>query len=210
MSMYQRYFRVTNGPMLEKAREIETQREQDRAAMIAFCNEIGAENALHYRDGSCAGFKFKSSPDKNVWKQPNSFNAYMPRKNTAEGRAMQERIKALSTIAPVADAIKVIGLEANCPVLIDGRAGYCSTLTGSAHLGVLFVGVPWRDVSPEEIASYRQENEAGRYFSIEMEHLCWEPSADMVEIKRWELEKEIDELNARLKSMAAEGKESGK
>lgn len=208
MSMYQRYFRVTSGPLLEKAREIETQREQARAEMIAFVNEIGADNALHYRNGGCAGFKFKSSPDKKVWKQPNSFDAYMPRKNTAEGRAMQERIKALPAITPVADAIEVIGLEANCPVLIEGRVGHCSTLTGSAHLGVLFVGVPWRDVSPEQIASYRQENEAGRSFSMEMEHLCWKPSADMVEIKRWELDKEVDELNARLKAMADEGKES--
>ena len=44
MAIYTRYFRVTAGPLMDKAREINADRQHNRQAIIAFCHEIGAEN----------------------------------------------------------------------------------------------------------------------------------------------------------------------
>ncbi len=205
METYTRYFRITSGPVLEKAREIEANNQEARKAVLAFCHEIGAENAMNYRDGSLAGFKFKTTPDQQVWKQPDSYGAYWPRKNSAAGRDMLARIKALPPFLPLFGALELVGLYGGFPILIGGGVGYTCTICGSADLGVYFVGVPWRDKSPEDLAEYRMAKENKSPCSnSELEHLQWQPTADMVEIKRWEMEKEIEELNARLRDMKAQ------
>ncbi|MDD2664409.1 MAG: hypothetical protein PHD19_11715 [Dechloromonas sp.] len=204
MSIYQRYFRVTSGPLMDKAREIEAANSANRQTVLAFVEEIGAKNAYTKRDGTISGFSFEKTPDQGVWKQPDSFGNYMPRKNTANGKLTLERIKKLPLLIGIGKALNEIGLDDDFPVLIGGGMGYRSTLTGSTKLGVMFVGVPWRDVDPAEIEEYKRKNAEGVWVSAEMEHLSWKPPADMKEIKRWELEKEIEELNARLREMAEE------
>lgn len=202
MSIYQRYFRVTAGPLMDKVREIEAANDANRQTVLAFVDEIGAKNVYTYKDGTVSGFEFDKTPDQGVWKQPNSFGNYMPRKNTVSGKEMLARIQKLPLLLGIDNALKVIGLYADFPVLIGGRMGYRSTLTGSTKLGVMFVMVPWRDVDPAELAEYQRKHAEGTWLSAEMEHLCWVPSPDMQEIKRWEVEKEIEKLNARLRAMA--------
>lgn len=206
MTIYTRYFRVTSGPLMTRARELEAANSKARTAVIDFCKEIGADNALSYNDGRLAGFKFTQAPDYGVWKQPNSFGAHLPRKNTAAGRDLLKRIEHLPRIMHIMYALEAVGLYANSPVLLGNRCGYCPTLSGLPRTGVLFVGVPWREVSAEELAEYKRDREAKKTFSTEMDHLCWEPTAEMQEVKRWEVEKELDQLNAQLR---AEQKEVG-
>ncbi len=196
MSIYTRYFRVTSGPLMEKARELSAANEVARLAVIAFCKEIGAVDVLSHRDGRWEGFKFAATPDQAVWKQPNSFGTYWPRKNTAGGRDMLERIEALSRIVHIEAALEQVGLTPGVPALVYGNRWSAPSLTGVTKLGVLFAIVPWRDIDPAEIAAYKFDRAAARRLSMELDHLCWEPTADMVELKRWEVEKEIEELNA--------------
>ncbi len=196
--IYNRYFRVTHGPIMDKAIEIEAANAEARKALHAFAQEIGATDSLSYRDGRRAGFRFTSPPDPSVWKQPNSFGAYWPRKNSAAGREMLARIEALPRIVDIAQAVEVAGLQPHVPVLIGDRYGHCATITSRPSLGVLFVGVPWRDIDPQELEDYRSKREAGTSWSVEMDHLFWQPTAEMQELKRWEVEKEIEELNARI------------
>lgn len=197
-NIYHRYFRVTHGPIMEKAIEIEASNAEARKALHAFCQEIGATDSLSYRDGSPAGFRFPCTPDQSVWKQPNSFGAYWPRKNSAAGRAMLVRIEALPRIVDISQALEVAGLTPHVPMLISDRRGHSATITGRTSLGVLFVGVPWRDIDPKELERYKAEREAGNSWSMGMDHLLWQPIAEMQEVKRWEVEKEIAELNARI------------
>ena len=196
--IYNRYFRVTHGPIMDKAIEIEAANAEARKAIAAFCEKIGADDSLSYRDGRRAGFRFPNTPDQSVWKQPNSFGAYWPRKNSAAGREMLARIEALPRIVDIAQAAEVAGLQPHVPVLISDRHGHCATITSRPGLGVLFVAVPWRDIAPQELEDYRSKREAGTCWSIDMDHLFWKPTADMQELKRWEIEKEIEELNARI------------
>ena len=200
MSIYQRYFRVTSGQLLDKVREIEAENDRNRESVMAFAQEIGATNMFSYRDGTVSGFEFKSSPDPTIWKQPNSFGHHMPRKNTAGGKAMLKRIQEMPRLLGISEALKVVGLYADFPVMFGNGKGYISTLTGSGRLGVLFISTPWKDVDPEVIDQYKRDNAAGIHSSAELEHLCWSPSPEMEEIERWEVEKGVAELNARLKA----------
>ena len=200
MNIYTRYFRVTSGPIMDRAIELETANAEARKVVAAFCKEIGANESLSYSDGRRAGFKFPTTPDQTVWKQPNSFGAYWPRKNTAGGREMLARIDALPPIVQIKYAIEAVGLHVGLPVLVSDRYGHSATLTGIPRFGVLFLGVPWRDIDPAKLAEYKHKRAAGTKFSMEMDHLCWEPSAELQEVKRWEVEKEIEELNARLRA----------
>jgi len=200
MNVYTRYFRVTSGPIMDRAIELEAANAEARKVLAAFCKEIGAEDLLSYSDGRRAGFRIRSMPDPAVWRWINSLGAYWPRKNTAAGRDMLARIEALPTIVHIKNAIEAVGLHAGLPVLISNRCGHSATLTGIPRLGVLFLGVPWRDIDPAKLAEYKRNRAAGTEFSTAMDHLCWEPSAELQEVKRWEVEKEIEELNARLRA----------
>lgn len=200
MSIHQRYFRVTSGPLLDKVREIEANNDRNRTAVLDFAKDIGAVNAFSYRDGTFSGFEFKTTPDQAIWKQPNSFGHYMPRKNTLGGKAMIKRIQEIPRLLGIGKALEVVGLYDGFPVMFGEGRGYISTLCGSGRLGVLFVSTPWKEIDPEELAQYKRDNAAGVHCSAELEHLCWSPTPEMQEIKRWELEKEIEELNARLKA----------
>jgi len=196
--IYTRYFRVTHGPIMDKAIEIEAANAEARKAVHAFCQEIGATDSFSFKDGRCVGFEFPNTPDQSVWKQPSSFGAYMPRKSSAAGREMLARIDALPRIVDISQALEVVGLTPHFPVLIGDRCRHSAVMFGHAGLGVLFAAVPWRDIDSKELEHYKAEREAGSSWSASMEHLLWQPTEEMQEIKRWEVEKEIDELNARI------------
>jgi hypothetical protein len=110
------------------------------------------------------------------------------------------RIEALPLIVHVQNALDAVGLHSGLPVLMRDRHGHWPTLTGIPRLGVLFLTVPWRDIDPAKLAEYKRKREAGTELSMEMDHLCWEPSAGMQEVKRWEVEKEIEELNRKIEA----------
>lgn len=207
MSIYTRYFRITSGPLLDKVRQIESDNTRNREAVLAFAREIGAMNVYSRKDGTISGIEFEKTPDQSVWKQPNSFGHYMPRKNTAGGKEMVKRIEALPRLIGIGNALETIGLYDNFPVLFGDRMGYCSSLSGTTKLGVIFVGVPWKDINPEVLVQYKLDSAAGIHSSAELEHLCWTPTPEMQEIKRWEMEKEIEDLNARLRALSKSASE---
>lgn len=198
MTIYIRYFRVTAGPLIDKAIEIEQSNAIARKEIAAFCKEIGADDAMGRKDGPLTGFKFSTTPDQGVWKQPDKFGAYWPRKNTAPGREMLARIKPIPEIRSMSSAVAEVGLANDIPVVFGGMRGYITTLFGAPSLGVVFVGVPWTDKDPQELDDYRAQRASGTRLCMELDHLLWKPTAEMVELKRWEVEKEIEELNRKI------------
>lgn len=84
--IYFRFFRVTDGPIMDRAREIEAANIESRKVIAAFSDEIGAKNWWQNRDGRAVGFNFEK-PDAKVWRETRW--GYLPRKNTKIGRGMQ-------------------------------------------------------------------------------------------------------------------------
>lgn len=197
--IYFRFFRVTDGPIMDRAREIEAANIEARKVVAAFSDEIGAKNWWQNRDGGVIGFSFEQ-PDEKIWRETRW--GYLPRKSTKIGKELYRRIMLLPTMTPISSAFALSGLDMHAPVVIEGNVGHYVTASGSPKIGVMFARVPWRDVDPAELDQYRSEQEAGNRWSLGLSHLIWEPSPEMqmVEMKEWEALKEIDEINARLKA----------
>lgn len=202
MNVYKRYFRITAGPLMEAAREIEQQRGVAIATLKTFIREVGATDAQTYRDGTVAGFCFDGVACDPVWGVRDSSGVRMPRGNTKEGKALRERIKALPRVPGFSDSLKSIGLH-DGPAVINGNRFYRSLVAGTPSLGVLYLCVPWRDIDPRELEEYGQQRDEGSNFSMELDHLLWKPTTDMVEMKEWEVRRDLDEANAQLKARAA-------
>lgn len=200
MSIYTRYFRVTSGPLLEMAQKIEEEKINAKVAIRAFMKEIGAKEFYPRR-----GFRFDAPPDPSIWTKRNAYGAHMPKRNTAAGKQMCERIKALPQIPDYTDIIDVVGLQKG-PVLFRNRTAYFVTALGIPSKGVIFISVPWEDIDPRKLEEYQRERAVGDRFSMELEHLAWQPTPEMEEVKRWEVEREIEEINAQI---AAKNNDNG-
>ena len=201
MSIYYRYFRVTTGPLVEVGRALTQRRHEAFVAMRAFRDEIGASSVVSFSNGDVAGFEFDSPPDDNLWRQTTAHGYFKPKSNTKAGKALKARIEALPKMPSLSLALSEVGLCNNFPSLIDGHKAYSSVAFGAPERGVIFVKVPWRDADPKELAEYKQQRESATRtrWSCELDHLLWTPTVDMIEVKEWEVLREIDEINAAIK-----------
>lgn len=194
MSLYFRFFRCTSGLLLEEIQWLIKQRDEAGKAYQAFAEEIGAEGVRVWTRGGIAGFAFDTEPDQGAWKKRNKNGLYWPRKNTPPGKDLWKQIEALPAYPSVQQALQVVDLSGFAPVMIEGSKGYAPVVFGFPAKGVLFVRLPWRKVEPSEIERYLNERRAGSRWSVELEHLLWEPPADLVEVKEWQVLKEQEEL----------------
>lgn len=201
MTIYHHYFRVTTGPLIEAGRALMQRRSEAIDVIKAFCAEIGATNVRTYTSGDLAGFDFDTPPDARVWASPTKSGMYRPRANTKAGRELKARVDALPKVPDLSSTISEVGLCHNFPALIQGRMGYSSVAFGAPERGVMFVKVPWRDEDPQELAEYKQQRESDKptRVSCSLDHLLWTPTADMIEVKEWEVLREVEEINAAIK-----------
>lgn len=195
MSVYQRHFRVDSGELIEHIEAIKTQRAQCGEVLSTLLPEFGAKEAKFWKDGSFAAFVFTSDPDLAVYRRTQ--HGWVPKKNCAAGKAIWEKIKTLPSSPNYQNALAGVGLKSDVPCLIDDSRGigYYPVMGGFPGKKIWFVQVPWRDVSPKEMAEYIAENEAGNRCCHAMEHLRWTPPAEWVEIKEWQYLKEWEELS---------------
>lgn len=200
MSIYIRYFRITDGPIMEEAARIEKAQAAHHETMREFMNGIGAKAYYYTKSGRIAGFEFESMPDQNLWKKTRHGH-WMPKLNSNAAKAMATRVGDINQRPVLGDVLHLVGLIEGVPVMINESVGmgYASSAFGSVKRGVMFVSTPWTDrYSPEEISKYRADKAAGIHRSMELDHMLWQPTEHMHEVKRWEVEKEIEEINAAI------------
>ena len=192
MSVYKRFFRVTEGPFVSRIDQIFSERDEASKLYEALCKDIGASSA--HAGNVFAGFKFKppGPNDPKNWKLSGSL--WLPKKTTKAGKALQARIDSLPLPAQVQSALLAADLHSG-PALVEGNRWYGSTLYGAA--GIWFVCVPWRDEDPEKLEKYRNDRSAGIWMDGCLYHLLWSPPAEFVEVKRWQVEKEYEEITGK-------------
>jgi len=203
-SIYSRYFRVTSGPLLEAAKQLEEDNKARRATLLSFAQEVGALDIYANRDGSFAGVSFALPPDSTLWKRNRKDGLYCPSKRTKATSELRKRVADLPAVLPLSSLLPHIQLHSYFPVLIDEGRGYSATIGGSAALGLLIVRVPWKDADPKGVEQYRRDKAEGTRFSMAMEHQLWTPTPDLVEIKKWEAERDIEQLSERIKEQEAQ------
>ncbi|VVO85476.1 hypothetical protein PS870_02031 [Pseudomonas fluorescens] len=191
MSVYKRYFRVTAGPLVNRIKEIFAERDAAAKQWDDLCRDVGALSAHAGR--SFAGLKFSppGPEDAKSWKQSGAL--WLPKKSTTTGKALQQRIDALIVPTQLQEALKVVDLHTG-PALIENNRWYGSTLCGKDSAGVWFVSVPWRDEDPQTLEQYQANRDAGTHMDGCLDHLLWIPPPEFAEVKRWQFEKEYEEI----------------
>ncbi|MBD1553859.1 hypothetical protein [Pseudomonas typographi] len=200
MSVYQRYFRITEGPVVDEIDRLFDLRIAAGKLYQDLATKYGAAEAQVYeRSGSFAGFTFATPPDQIVYRRDKRTRLWLPRKNVPGGKAIWEEIDSLPTTSPIAHALRLVDLEPGLPMLTSGGRWYAPCLWGfGAPHNIWFVSVPWKDVDPEKLAAYRAEKAEGKCFDRGLDALIWEPPADWAEVKSWQIEKEAEEIRAQL------------
>lgn len=189
---------MTSGPIITEIDRLFDLRIAAGTLYKQLADKYGAEEANVYdRTGTFAGFVFKVPPDKNVYRCDAKTLLWLPRKNVPAGKAIWAEIKQLPTPEPIENAMKLAGLTPGLPMLTDAGRWYAPTIWGyGAPRNIWFVSVPWLDVDPDKIAAYEAEKAEGKCFDQDLEALTWQPPVEWEEVKRWQIEKEDEEIKA--------------
>ena len=149
-SVYTRYFRVTEGPVVEslkKSKLINAEANKEYAKII---EEVGAAPEYYTMAGKMVAFVFKGRPDPKLWKKRQR-GGYWPKKNIKAGKELIARVNAIETMDPD-DALKEVGLRGQkAPCLFSpGKYHFCTLTLLADEPFTAYITVPWADYDPEE------------------------------------------------------------
>jgi len=200
--IYRRYFRVTEGPLVAAVKEATAINEQAKKEYQPILESIGAKSTQWYQqDNRLVGLMFEKEPDKSLFKEKKR-GGWWPKSNSKKGKEIATKLAAVKT-ADVSKSLKVVGLYGGNPVLFgNGRAYYSTLTTIPSDPLVIFVSVPWYDENPETLEKCKEDRAKGSHRSSNLDHILWEPTVDMAPVKKWEVDKAIDDWNM---SVRAEG-----
>lgn len=199
MNVYRRYFKVTTGPLIKALKHHREVTKQSHVEYESICTEVGADVGKFYqRDGKLVGFIFSGSPDQEVFKKGKY--GWTPKKNTKRGKAIAKQVAAVKT-SDVKDCLKEVGLgNYFARIFTDCRAYGVSIIDIPDSTPWALIAVPWYDENPDVIAKYKDASGSKKHFNANLAAILWEPSADMVELKEWQFNKEISDWNESVKS----------
>lgn len=168
----------------EVARIVKARRAAYRT-LKAFMDKHGME-AMYGDKPSAYLFDPKRSKewDQTKWtkvKRPRGQWFLRPRRNTAEGKALTEEVKALPECPTVEDAIGIVpGLHRRFPMIFTDSRAYCPFIKFfDLKSGVVVIEVPsWEGKT--KVADHKQAQQ-------------WTPPPWLREVKEWEALKLIDE-----------------
>lgn len=197
MNVYRRYFRTSTGPLIRIVKRIKKENETAHEEYLAIIADIGASDRYYHRHHKLTALKFDSQPDLKRFKCVD--NGWMPRRNTKAGRLLSDRFEAVQTVNPK-KALEYIGINEFC--LMGAGCIHVSHLTVIPKpRPVAYVFIPWRDVDPTEIKSYKARKPEDQD-DMDMNHLIWEPPAGFAEVKEWQVQRDFDNWNSRTKEAA--------
>lgn len=203
MSVYRRIFRVTDGPLIDAIKEANEINAQAHKEYRAILEEIGASLKYYVRDGRMCGIIFDNEPDEKLFKSRGYNAGWWPKKNCKAGKELCARIGAVKT-RDVQGTLDTVGLVGGCPALFrGGYAHYCTLVVIPESPLAAYVSVPWWDVDPTKMEDYKRRNAEGKEYDSSYHFVRWEPTPEMVEVKKWEFERHVDEWNSKAKEVPA-------
>ena len=191
--VYRRHFKITEGPII-KAAEIHLKTEDEaRLQFQKILKDLGAESKYYYDRGKLIALIFDKEPDTKLYKRTRY--GWYPKKNSKVAKAIAARIEGVKT-STVDSCLKHVGLSSNPTIFMSTKCYYPTLTILPYEPPVLYLSVPWYDEDPEVIKEYNaDENRMSR----NLDAIQWTPTQEMVEIKRWERDKAIDEWNEKVR-----------
>lgn len=183
MSLYRRYFRVTEGPLIAAVKEIETFNKAGRAEYEKILIEIGAKLNYYHQGEKLKCFLFDKEPDTKIFKRVQP--GWYPKKTSKVAKAFALRFEAVKIKNPQ-DAMEVIGLSTNDMMIRDMKIASPQTITIPGDTFTVYVVVPWYDDDPEKKTTEKL--------------LLWKPAPELNEVKEWEVRKHIEEWNENIRT----------
>lgn len=198
MDIYRRYFRVESGPLIDEIKAINKLNEVAHEAYIDILKDVdGATTDRYYHiDNRLTGIMFDSHPDSKVFKKTK--HGWYPKQNCKAGKELVKRLKDVKTRSQ-ANALNVVGLSSGPSLFGGGMCRYSTLAVIPEDPPVIYVSTPWYDEDPSKIEQYKKDKAAGTRGDANFDSILWEPSPDMVEVKKWELDRHIDEWNEKHK-----------
>lgn len=195
MDVYRRYFRVTEGPLIDAMKDAIEINNRAKREYVNILHKIGAERQYYHIDNRLVAVQFKDEPDRYLYKKC-KHGGWYPKRNTKEGKTLHERFKSVKTEAD-SECLKLVNLSSSPTLAGAGRCYFPTITVLPSEDMVIFISVPWYDEDPDVLAEYvKDKNHMDRNYDA----ILWKPSEEMVEIKRWEVEKEIDQWNESIKT----------
>lgn len=203
MNKYNRYFKVTEGALIEAVKECRANNKKANKEYEALLKKIGAEENYYVRDHRLVAVTFKDAPDPKVFKRnTNTKDGWYPKKNCKAGKEIAQAIESIK-VTNEDDCLEIVGLSSGPRMFF---AGYCyrATLVVIPKDALeIYISVPWYDEDPAVLEQYKVDRAAGNEFDSCKDAILWEPTPEMTEVKEWEVKKAIQEWNDSLKAEAA-------
>jgi hypothetical protein len=199
MNVYRRYFRVASGPLLDAVKEANDINKKAREEYETILDSLGAKSTQWYqRDDRIVGLIFDDPPDTTIYKKTR-IGGWWPKQNSKKAKEISNRLKSVKTKC-VQDCMQVVGLSHMPTIFGDSRAHYPTMTIIPSDPLLIFVSVPWYDEDPQVIEQYKVDRANKTHFSTNLDSILWEPSPDMISVKKWEVERAVAEWNESLES----------
>ncbi len=196
-NVYRRYFRVESGPLVDAVQLALNTRKMAYEQYLQIAKEIGAEEEFYSNSGRLVAFVFKTTPDPKLFKRAG--RGWYPKRNCMACKQLAARIEAIKTADPQ-DALRIIGLSRAPSLFVDGYCHVPQLIIIPDQPMVIYVSVPFFDEDPEVVDNYKKEKVSGVRFESNMEAILWQPTPEMVEVRKWEMERDVSEWNEKARN----------
>ncbi len=116
-----KYFKVTQGVLIERAKNILNTRTAVIESIMNLKREVGAEHVFECSDGTgISYFSFTEKPDTSFWKK--SCDGWMPKKSTKQGKVIQKSIDSIPVMEQFPACLDTLNLDKY--VLYGDAKGY--------------------------------------------------------------------------------------
>lgn len=188
--MYKRYFKVSTGPTMEAVKHY----FEKKGNAIDQINELRKKfgfKEYYTRSGHFSGVTFDTEPDMKVWEISNRKQRhYSPRQSSKAGKAMYQELKV---DIPCTKEVIEAALGTDGKWVLHG-GGYAYSITCCGTDKEFFFVVPWRDVDPEKLKAYENND---YYHNSELSYLSTTKfPPEFQELKEWEFMRDTEHLNA--------------
>lgn len=205
-----RFFKVDKGEVNQAIVENYEAMKSVNKEIIDFSKSVGASAEIFIINpitGKLTGFMFPDDADVTLFKKLGD-GEWAPNRNSKAGKALYTQMKALpERVSPHPVVSKKTGISLSSPSFFYGHKVYFSQLFGLINPDKngdinAYIAIPWAEVNPDEIKGNAVvSTDSSEGLNSRKELIDWiiniseilKKNESLVEMKYWEIEKELEE-----------------